>query len=57
MFTRVLYPTDFSDVCKKALKHAKKLEEAGTSEVVIVHIIDDKEIVRFPAKIAGWNNL
>jgi hypothetical protein len=29
MFTRVL---DFSDVCKKALKHAKKLKVAGTRE-------------------------
>jgi nucleotide-binding universal stress UspA family protein len=52
MFTRILYLTDFSDVSKKALEYVKKLKEAGTREVVIVHIIDEREIVRFPLKIA-----
>jgi nucleotide-binding universal stress UspA family protein len=52
MFTKILYPTDFSDISKKALEYVKKLKEAGAREVVIVHIIDEREIMRFPLKIA-----
>ena len=52
MFTRILYPTDFSEVSRKALEYVKKLKEAGTREVVIVHIIDEREITRFPLQIA-----
>jgi nucleotide-binding universal stress UspA family protein len=49
VFTRILYPTDVSN---KALEYVKKLKEAGTREVVIVHIIDEREIVGFPLKIS-----
>jgi nucleotide-binding universal stress UspA family protein len=52
MFTRILYPTDFSEVSRKALECVKKLKEAGTREVVVVHIIDEREITRFPLQIA-----
>ena len=55
MFTRILYPTDFSDVSKKALEYVKKLKEAGTREVVIVHIIDERQIVRFPVMKIAWD--
>jgi len=55
MFTRILYPTDFSDVSKKALEYVKKLKEAGTREVVIVHIIDERQIVRFPLMKIAWD--
>ena len=44
MFERILYPTDFSDVSKKALDYIKQLKEAGTKEVVVMHIIDTREI-------------
>ncbi len=44
MFERILYPTDFSDVSKKALDYIKQLKEAGTIEVVVLHIIDVREI-------------
>jgi len=40
MFRRVLYPTDFSENAEKALEYIKKLKEAGTEEVVILHVID-----------------
>ena len=55
MFTRILYPTDFSDVSKKALEYVKKLKEAGTREVIIVHIIDERQIVRFPVMKIAWD--
>lgn len=41
MFRKILYPTDFSEGAKKALEYVKKLKEAGTEEVVIVHIIHE----------------
>ncbi len=40
MFKKILYPTDFSEDAKKALEYVKKLKEAGTEEVVILHIIE-----------------
>jgi nucleotide-binding universal stress UspA family protein len=44
MFTRILYPTDFSDVSKKALAYIKQLKEAGTQEVIVLHVIDERQI-------------
>jgi len=40
MFERILYPTDFSDVSTKALDYVKQLKEAGTKEVVVLHVLD-----------------
>jgi len=44
MFEKILYPTDFSDVSKKALDYIKRLKESGTKEVVVLHVIDEREI-------------
>ena len=44
MFTRILYPTDFSDCSEKALEYVKKLKEAGTREVIVFHVIDERDI-------------
>ena len=44
MFRKILYPTDFSAVAGKALEYVKKLKEAGTKEVVLLHVIDDNEL-------------
>jgi nucleotide-binding universal stress UspA family protein len=44
MFSKILYPTDFSDLAHKALVYVKRLREAGTREVVVVHIIDSREV-------------
>ncbi len=40
MFRKILYPTDFSDVAKKAFESIKQLKGAGTEEVIILHVID-----------------
>jgi len=42
MFHKILYPTDFSDGSKKALKYLIQLKEAGMEEVVILHVIDTR---------------
>ena len=44
MFAKILYPTDFSDVSKKALAYLKRLKEAGAKEIVILHVIDERKI-------------
>jgi len=44
MFEKILYPTDFSDVSKKALDYIKQLKEGGAKEVVVLHVIDEREI-------------
>ena len=40
MFSKILYPTDFSDSAQKALEYVKKLKEAGTKEVVVVYVFE-----------------
>ena len=42
MFKKILYPTDFSDVAAKALDYIKQLKEAGSQEVVILHVINQR---------------
>lgn len=44
MFEKILYPTDFSDVSNKALVFIKQLKGAGTKEVVVFHVIDERVI-------------
>jgi nucleotide-binding universal stress UspA family protein len=44
MFEKILFPTDFSDVSKKALAYIAKLKGAGTKEVVVLHVVDEREI-------------
>ena len=46
MFEKILYPTDFSDVSKKAMYFIKQLKGAGTKEVVVFHVIDERIIDR-----------
>ena len=44
MFTKILYPTDFSDVSQKALGYIKQLKEAGSKGVIILHVINQRTI-------------
>ena len=48
MFEKILYPTDFSDVSKKALDFIKQLKGAGTKEVIVFHVIDERVVRRLP---------
>jgi len=42
MFEKVLYPTDFSEVSKKALGYLRGLKNAGTEKVIVLRVINDK---------------
>jgi len=42
MFTKILYPTDFSDIAMKAFDVVKQLKDAGAEEVIILHVIDSR---------------
>ena len=44
MFKKILYPTDFSEVSKKAINYIKQLKEAGTQEVVVLHVLNENGI-------------
>ena len=42
MFKKILYPTDFSDVSKKAIDYIKQLREGGSETVIVLHVIDER---------------
>ena len=44
MFTKILYPTDFSSVAQKALEYIERLKYAGAQEVIILHVIDTRSL-------------
>ena len=41
MFSKILYPTDFSGVSLKAFDYVKKLKEAGAEEVILLSVIEN----------------
>ncbi|MFA7199343.1 MAG: universal stress protein [Methanoculleus sp.] len=43
MFKRILFPTDFSEPSMKVLDYIPTLKEAGTREVILVHVLDPRE--------------
>jgi nucleotide-binding universal stress UspA family protein len=44
MFKKILFPTDFSDVAQKAMKYITQLKGAGAQEIIVLHVIDEKEL-------------
>jgi nucleotide-binding universal stress UspA family protein len=42
LFSKVLYPTDWSECAGEALRYVKSLKEAGVEEVIVAHIMDEK---------------
>ncbi|UCD32986.1 MAG: universal stress protein [Desulfobacterales bacterium] len=44
MLRKILYPTDFSDVSKNALEYIKQLKESGVEEILVLHIIDERDL-------------
>jgi nucleotide-binding universal stress UspA family protein len=44
VFKKILLPTDFSDASKKALGYIKQLKQAGLKEVIVLHVIDEREL-------------
>lgn len=44
MFEKILYPTDFSDISRKALSYIKSLECTGSKQVIILNVINEKRV-------------
>ncbi|ADY72822.1 UspA domain-containing protein [Desulfurobacterium thermolithotrophum DSM 11699] len=44
LFEKILYSTDFSPLAEYALDYVRKLKNAGTKEVIVVHVVDDVSI-------------
>ncbi len=44
MFTKILYPTDFSDTAGKSLEYIKALYYAGAKQVLVLHVIHQRII-------------
>jgi nucleotide-binding universal stress UspA family protein len=44
MLEKILFPTDFSDVSRKALGYIRQLKQAGLKEVIVLYVIDEREI-------------
>ncbi|MGM0386621.1 MAG: universal stress protein [Actinomycetota bacterium] len=45
MFTRILFPTDFSSVSKSAAAYIHKLREAGAQDVLVLNVIDPSSLM------------
>ena len=45
MFKKILFPTDFSPISRKALEHLKQLKAGGAEEVIALHVIDDRTLI------------
>lgn len=54
MFKRILFPTDFSKPSLKVLDYIPAFQEAGTREVVLVHVLDPREITLIAAGGQGF---
>ncbi len=53
MIKKLLYATDYSMESKRALDFVKRLKEAGSQEVVVLHVIDKRgvsDLSRFATK-------
>lgn len=44
MFRKILYPTDFSEVSNKVISAIKQLKNAGTKDVILLHVIDSRNL-------------
>ncbi len=47
MYSKILYPTDFSKDAQKALTYIKTLKHSGTTDVVILHVIEHSKIIEY----------
>ena len=56
MFKTILFPTDFSDVSKTALKYIKQLKEGGAETVILLHVIDQRSLYALD-QTTGMNSL
>jgi len=56
MFERVLHPTDFSACADEAFQVVKRLKAAGTQEVTLLHVQDERAMAhRTQEQLAGFD--
>ena len=41
MYSKIIFPTDFSDNAEKAVSYIIQLRNSGAKEVIILHVIED----------------
>jgi len=56
MFKKILYPTDFSDVSKKAIDYIKQLRKGVSEKVIVLHVFDQRSMQTIE-QYASWNSL
>ena len=57
MFSRVLHPTDFSECAAAAFAVVKNLRDAGTEEVLLLHVQDQRAMRdRSPGQVAAFDH-
>jgi nucleotide-binding universal stress UspA family protein len=56
MFKKILYPTDFSDVSRKAINYIKQLRKGGSEKVILLHVFDQRSM-QAVEQYASWNSL
>jgi nucleotide-binding universal stress UspA family protein len=44
VFTKILYPTDFSDTAGKSLQYIKELRKAGAQKIVLLNVIHQRAL-------------
>ncbi|MBN1194216.1 MAG: universal stress protein [Methanomicrobiaceae archaeon] len=44
LFDRILFATDFSGTSARALDYVRRLKDAGCTQVVLLHVIDEREV-------------
>jgi nucleotide-binding universal stress UspA family protein len=54
LFDTILFATDFSDVSARALDYVLRLKDAGCRRVVILHVIDEREVNVILSQPAGF---
>ncbi|KQC04042.1 MAG: hypothetical protein APR53_00345, partial [Methanoculleus sp. SDB] len=44
LFDRILFATDFSGTSARALDYVRRLKDAGCTHVVLLHVIDERDV-------------
>jgi nucleotide-binding universal stress UspA family protein len=53
MFTKILFPTDFSETSWKTMDYIKQLKQNGLTEVVVLHVTDGDTLEKIEHLILG----
>ncbi|MCE5284025.1 MAG: universal stress protein [Deltaproteobacteria bacterium] len=57
MLNKLLYPTDFSEIAEKCIDYIETMGEHCTEEVIILHVIDRREINMVARAMSRYSTL